>query len=104
MRNETRIAYNGYLAQVAKLNGVDSAAVKFNVEPSVQQNLETAIQESTALLGRISTPEQIASAVVWLLEPDCMVTGQQIVVDGGFMLGKPPSAAGATPASSGGAP
>jgi hypothetical protein len=27
-----------------------------------------------------------------------MVTGQQIVVDGGFMLGKPPSAAGATPA------
>ncbi len=50
---------------------------------------------ATALLGRISTPEQIASAVVWLLEPDCMITGQQIVVDGGFMLGKPPSAAGA---------
>jgi 3-oxoacyl-[acyl-carrier protein] reductase len=54
---------------------------------------------ATALLGRISTPEQIASAVLWLLEPDCMVTGQQIVVDGGFMLGKPPSAAGATPAA-----
>lgn len=53
---------------------------------------------ATSLLGRISTPEQIASAVVWLLEPDCMITGQQIVVDGGFMLGKPPSAAGATPA------
>lgn len=54
MRKETRNAYNGYLAQVAKLNGVESAAVKFNVEPSVQQNLETAIQESTALLGRIN--------------------------------------------------
>lgn len=54
MRKETRIAYNGYLSQVAKLNGVDSAAVKFSVEPSVQQNLETAIQESTALLGRIN--------------------------------------------------
>jgi 3-oxoacyl-[acyl-carrier protein] reductase len=54
---------------------------------------------ATALLGCISTPEQIASAVLWLLEPDCMVTGQQIVVDGGFTLGKPPSAAGATPAS-----
>jgi 3-oxoacyl-[acyl-carrier protein] reductase len=52
----------------------------------------------TSLLGRVSTPEQIASAVVWLLEPDCMVTGQQIVVDGGFTLGRPPSAAGATPA------
>lgn len=56
---------------------------------------------ATSLLGRISTPEQIASAVLWLLEPDCMVTGQQIVVDGGFMLGKPPSAAGATPAAPG---
>lgn len=52
----------------------------------------------TSLLGRVSTPEQIASAVVWLLEPECMVTGQQIVVDGGFTLGRPPSAAGATPA------
>lgn len=54
---------------------------------------------ATSLLGRISTPAQIASAVLWLLEPDCMVTGQQIVVDGGFMLGRPPSAAGATPAA-----
>ena len=54
MRNETRIAFNGYLTQVAKLNGVDNAAVKFSVEPGVQQNLETAIQESTALLGRIN--------------------------------------------------
>ena len=54
MRNETRTAFNGYLVQVAKLNGVDSAAVKFTVEPSVQQSLETAIQESIGLLGRIN--------------------------------------------------
>lgn len=54
MRNETRLAYNGYLAHVAKMNGVDSAAVKFNVEPSIQQKLETAIQEATGLLGRIN--------------------------------------------------
>jgi len=53
---------------------------------------------STAALGRVSTPRQIASAVCWLLEPDSVVTGQQIVVDAGFTLGKPPSAAGATPA------
>lgn len=54
MRNETRLAYNGYLAHVAKMNGVDSAAVKFNVEPSIQQKLENAIQEATSLLGRIN--------------------------------------------------
>jgi len=54
MRNETRLKFNGYLDQVAKLNGITSAIVKFNVLPSVQQSLETAIQESSAFLGRIN--------------------------------------------------
>ena len=51
---------------------------------------------AVAALGKISTPEQIASAICWLLEPDSVVTGQLISVDAGFMLGRPPSAAGAT--------
>lgn len=51
---------------------------------------------ATAALGRVSKPEQIASAVCWLLDPDSVVTGQLIVVDAGFTLGKPPSVAGAT--------
>ena len=50
---------------------------------------------AASALGRVSTPEQIASAVCWLLEPDSVVTGQLIPVDAGFMLGRPPSAAGA---------
>lgn len=54
MRNETRIKFNGYLEQVAKLNGITSAIVKFNVLPSVQQSLETAIQESSDFLGWIN--------------------------------------------------
>ncbi|UUZ62773.1 SDR family oxidoreductase [Polaromonas sp. P1-6] len=49
----------------------------------------------TALLGRVCTPQQIAGAIGWLLDPDCMMTGQLMVVDGGFMLGRPPAAAGA---------
>jgi len=45
-------------------------------------------------LGKVAYPAHIADAVVWLLSPDSMVTGQQIVVDGGFVLGKlPPMAA-----------
>lgn len=44
-------------------------------------------------LGKITQPEHIASAIAWLLEPDCMVTGQLIPVDGGFMLGRPPAPA-----------
>jgi P2 family phage major capsid protein len=54
MRNETRVAFNAFLGQVAKLNGVTSAAEKFTVVPSVQQKLETAIQESSALLKKIN--------------------------------------------------
>ncbi|MDB5848754.1 MAG: Acetoacetyl-CoA reductase [Rhodoferax sp.] len=49
---------------------------------------------ATAALGKVSKPEQIASAVCWLLEEDSVVTGQLIPVDAGFMLGKPPAAAG----------
>lgn len=61
MRNETRRLYDAYLEQVAKLNGVPDATRKFNVEPSVQQTLETKMQESSAFLGQINVvgvPEQ----------------------------------------------
>lgn len=54
MRNETRVQFNGFLQQVAKVNGVGSAAEKFNVTPTVQQRLETAIQEASDLLQRIN--------------------------------------------------
>lgn len=67
MRNETRIKFNGYLEQVAKLNGITSAIVKFNVLPSVQQSLETAIQESSDFLGRINiigVSEQEGAAIL----------------------------------------
>ena len=49
----------------------------------------------TSALGKVCTPDHVASAVCWLLAPDCMVTGQLIPVDAGFMLGRPPSATGA---------
>lgn len=54
MRNDTRVAYNAYLAQLAKLNGVDDATVKFTVTPTVQQTLENKIQESSDFLSKIN--------------------------------------------------
>lgn len=54
MRTETRNKFNQYLAQQAKLNHIGSAAQKFNVEPTIQQRLETAMQESSAFLSRIN--------------------------------------------------
>ncbi|EEO27234.1 phage major capsid protein, P2 family [Oxalobacter paraformigenes] len=54
MLKETRIAFNKYAAQVAKLNGIPDATEKFAVEPGVQQTLETKIQESSEFLNRIN--------------------------------------------------
>lgn len=54
MRKETRLAYDGYLAEIAQLNGVTRATEKFAVAPSVQQKLETRIQESSDFLKRIN--------------------------------------------------
>ncbi|WP_338728070.1 phage major capsid protein, P2 family [Shewanella baltica] len=54
MRNTTRTLFNSYLGQVATLNGVETATAKFTVEPSVQQTLETRMQESSQFLGQIN--------------------------------------------------
>ena len=54
MRNETRKLFNGYLGTQAKLNGVDATTTQFNVQPSVQQKLETKLQESSAFLSKIN--------------------------------------------------
>ena len=53
-----------------------------------------AAYANTAALGRIATPDDIADAVCWLLRPGSAVTGQLMVVDAGFLLGKLPSATG----------
>lgn len=54
MRNTTRKLYTAMLAHIAQLNGVDDATAKFSVDPSVQQTLETRIQESSDFLTRIN--------------------------------------------------
>lgn len=54
MRNETRLVFTALAAQIALLNGVANATEKFNVSPTVQQTLETAMQESSDFLARIN--------------------------------------------------
>lgn len=55
MRNNTRLAYNEYTRAIAELNGVPSATEKFTVNPTIQQTLETRIQESSDFLGRVNS-------------------------------------------------
>lgn len=54
MRNDTRQEFNRYAKRIAQLSGVPSATEAFAVEPSVQQTLESKIQESSAFLSAIN--------------------------------------------------
>ncbi len=54
MRTDTRKAFNAFKDQLAKLNGVESAGEQFNVTPSVQQTLETRMQDSSEFLSQIN--------------------------------------------------
>jgi P2 family phage major capsid protein len=54
MRNETRVLFNAYLSEIAKLNAVPAVTEKFAVAPSVQQKLESKIQESSTFLKSIN--------------------------------------------------
>lgn len=53
MQPNTRQAYRHYLSRVEELNGT-APTESFNVDPSVQQTLETRIQESHAFLSAIN--------------------------------------------------
>lgn len=54
MRNESRVQFNKLRSQIAKLNAVESSAEMFAVTPTVQQTLESRIQESAEFLGQIN--------------------------------------------------
>ncbi len=54
MRNSTRLKYNAYMEQIAKLSGVSSVTAQFTVDPSVQQRLEQRQQENSEFLSRIN--------------------------------------------------
>ncbi|MFA7907715.1 phage major capsid protein, P2 family [Enterobacter cloacae] len=56
MKQKTRFAFNAYLQQLARLNGVavTELASKFTVVPSVSQTLEDEIQQSAAFLTLIN--------------------------------------------------
>jgi len=66
MRNESRLVYDAYLSRLAQLNGVTDATKTFTASPSVQQTLETKIQESSQFLQQINVigvPEQAGEKI-----------------------------------------
>lgn len=54
MRNTTREIFNAFMQRQAELNGIGDPTKKFSVAPSVEQSLESKIQESSEFLSRIN--------------------------------------------------
>lgn len=54
MKKETRIVFDKYAQRLAQLNDTGSVAQTFNVDPSIQQKLETKMQESSEFLSKIN--------------------------------------------------
>lgn len=54
MRNSTRVLFNQFVSTIAQLNNVASATDKFNMDPVVQQRLESHIQETSEFLKLIN--------------------------------------------------
>lgn len=62
MQNQTRVLFNAYLGQVAKLNGLDgnffangsTEIKKFAVAPAIEQRLQAKLQTTSDFLSRIN--------------------------------------------------
>lgn len=54
MRTEARLKYNAYLGAIAQLNATSDTSKTFAVVPTVQQTLESRMQESSDFLQQIN--------------------------------------------------
>ncbi|MFG0331325.1 MAG: SDR family oxidoreductase [Phycisphaerales bacterium] len=81
-----RSAAASYARRNLRVNAVAPGLVDTPLAKSITKN-ERALETSRAMhpLGRIGDPEDIASAILWLLDPaNDWITGQTIGVDGGL--------------------
>jgi NAD(P)-dependent dehydrogenase (short-subunit alcohol dehydrogenase family) len=89
----TRSAAASYAGRGLRFNAVAPGLVRTRMTARITDN-ETAEKASTRLhaLGRLGRPEDVARAIVWLLDSDQdWVTGQVIGVDGGLASVRPRS-------------
>lgn len=68
---------------------IESRWLKNGLGEEVYENVRQNFSDASAL-RKTCRPEDIADAIVWLIEGAALVTGQLITVDGGFLLGRPP--------------
>ncbi|QDU78438.1 3-oxoacyl-[acyl-carrier-protein] reductase FabG [Polystyrenella longa] len=82
----TRSAASTYAGQGIRFNAVAPGLVRSNMTRSIWENESLAeFSKEMHALGRLGEPEDIASAISWLLDPsNGWITGQVINVDGGL--------------------
>lgn len=81
----TKAAALDYAKAGVRINAVAPAAIQTPMLERFTKTVPREMLESLHPIGRIGTPEEIASAVLWLCAPESsFVTGQTIAVDGGF--------------------
>ncbi|MBG6118751.1 hypothetical protein IWY39_002555 [Sphingobium sp. JAI105] len=54
MHNTTRALFSAYCSQIALINSVPSATTQFNVDPVIEQKLESVMKESSEFLNAIN--------------------------------------------------
>ena len=84
----TKTAALEFAKQGVCVNSVSPGMVQTETFDRAFGEGETDVKKTLATqnpIGRIGTPEEIASAVLWLSSPGAaFTTGQDIIVDGGY--------------------
>lgn len=86
----TKAAALEYAAAGIRVNAVCPGYILTPMTDGVWSRHPTAkkMHESTAPMGRVGTPEEVAAAVVWLCsDASSFVTGHCLVMDGGWVVG-----------------
>ena len=75
-----------YASSNIRINAVAPGLVETSLTTSITQNeMSRKYSESMHALGRLGTPEDVARAVIFLLNPEnTWITGQILGVDGGL--------------------
>jgi NAD(P)-dependent dehydrogenase (short-subunit alcohol dehydrogenase family) len=84
----TKTAALEFAKQGVRVNSVSPGPIQTEMFDRAFGEGETDVKKTIATqtpAGRIGTPEEIASAVLWLSSPGAaFTTGQDIIVDGGY--------------------
>ncbi len=81
----TRSAAATYARKNIRVNAVAPGLTETPMTARLTQGPARAVSEKMHPLGRIGTPDDIASALAWLIHPDqTWVTGQILHIDGGL--------------------